>query len=106
MRVSPPESTITRAKLFDGLIEKCLRRILGGTLDTAVFKELQHPVTTSSDYPHLGMALTSVADTAAAAFNASSATCEKLTSMALTGSILQGQRGYSSAKQAYTAWAS
>ena len=31
LRVTPPEFTITGAKLFDGLIEKCLRRILGGT---------------------------------------------------------------------------
>ena len=94
------------AKLFDGLIEKCHGRILGGTLDKAVFKELQLPVNTSSDNPHLGIGLTSASDTAAAAFIASSTACGKLVSVALTGSILQGLRGYAFAKQAHAAWAS
>ena len=98
LRVTPPEPTITGAKLFDGLIEKCLRRILGGTFNTAVFKELQLPVSTSSDYPHLGIGLTSAADTAAAAFIASSAACDKLVSIALTGSMLQGLDGYAFAR--------
>ena len=106
LHVTPPESSITGAKLFDGLIEKCLRRILGGTLDTAVFKELQLPVNTSADYPHISIGLTSPPDTAAAAFIASSMACDKLVSMALTGSILQGLRGYPFAKQAHAAWAS
>ena len=105
-RVTPPESTITGAKLFDRLIEKCLRRILGCTLDTAVFKELQLPVTTPSDYPHLGIGPTSATDRAAAAFFPSSAACDMLVSMALTGSILQALRGYAFAKLAHAAWAS
>ena len=75
-------------------------------MDTAVFKEPQLPVITSSDYPHLGIGVTSAADTSAAAFIASSAACEKLVSMALTGSILQGLRGYAFAKQAHAALAS
>ena len=106
LRVTPPESTITGSKLFDGLIEKCLRRILGGALDTADFKELQLPVTTRFDYPHLGIWPTSAADTAAAAFIASSAAYDKLVSIALTGSILQGLRGYAFAKQTLAVWAS
>ena len=40
LRVTPPESIFTGAKLFDGLIEKCLRWILGDTWDTAVFEEM------------------------------------------------------------------
>ena len=106
LRVTLPESTISGAKLLDGLTEKCLRRILGATLNTAAFKEPQLPVTTSSDYPHLGTGLTSAADTVAAAFTASSATCDKLVCMAFTGSLLQGLRGYAFAKQAHVAWAS
>ena len=106
LRVTLPESTIMRVKLFDGLIEKFLRRILGGTLETAVFKELQLQVTTSSDYPQLGIGLTSAADTAVATFIASSAACDKLVSMALTGSILLGLHGYAFEKQAHAAWAS
>ena len=106
LRVTPPESTITGAKLFDGLIEKCLRLILGGILDTDVSKELQLPDTTSFDYPHICIGLTSAADTAAAAFIGSSAACDKLVSMAMAGSILQGPRGYAFAKQAHAAWAS
>ena len=90
--------TISGAKLFDGLIEKCLRRIWGGILDIAAFKELQRPVTTSFDYPHLGIGLTSAADTVAAAFIASSATCDKLVNMASTRSILHGLRRYAFAK--------
>ena len=103
LRVTPPESTITGAKPFDGLIEKCLRRILGGTLDTAVFKELQLPVTSSSDYPHLVIGLISAADIAAVAFIASSAACDKLVTMSLTESILQGLRGYAFVKHAHLA---
>ena len=83
-----------------------LRRILVGALDTAVFKELQLPLTTSSDYPHLGVGLISAADTAAAAFIASSTACEKLVSMALKGSTFQGLREYAFARQEHAAWAS
>ena len=39
-----------RSELFDGLLEKCLQRILGGTLDTAGFKGLQPLVQISSEY--------------------------------------------------------
>ena len=74
--------------------------------DTAVFKELHLPVIASSDCPHLGIGLNSAEDTAAAAFISSSAPCDKLVSMALTGSILQGLRGYAFAKRAHAAWAS
>ena len=75
-------------------------------MDTAVFKELQLLVTNSSDYPHLSIGLTSSADTGAAAFIASSAAYDKLVSMALTRSILQGLREYAFAKQAHAALAS
>ena len=92
LRVPPQESTIAGAKLFDGLIGKCLRRILPSTLDTVVFKERQLPITTSSHYLHLSIGLTSAADTAAADFITSSASCNKLVSMVSIGSTLQGLR--------------
>ena len=75
-------------------------------MDTSVFKEPQLRVTTGSEHPHLGIGLTYAADTAAAAFIASSADCDKLVSMVLTESILQGLCGYAFAKQAHAAWAS
>ena len=72
-------------------------------MDIAVFKELELPATTSSEYPHLGIGLTSAGDTAAAAFIASSAACDKPVSVAFTGSILQGLRGYAFAKEVQAA---
>ena len=40
-RVTPPDPAASGAGIFDNPLEKCMRRILGGTLDSEVFKELQ-----------------------------------------------------------------
>ena len=40
LRVTPADSAASGTALFDNLLEKCMRRILGGSLDPEVFKEL------------------------------------------------------------------
>ena len=90
LRVAPADSTASGAVVFDNLLEKCMRRILGGTLDYEVFKELQLPMKTDPEHPHLGIGLTSACDTAASAFISSAAGCNKLVEMALMGSAVKG----------------
>jgi len=67
LRTVPPSATARGAQLFDSMIELALRRLLGGSLPTNTFKELQLPVNTST----FGVGLTSAVLTASAAYFAS-----------------------------------
>ena len=89
LRVTPPGSTGSGAALFDNLMEKFMPRILGGTLDSEVFKELQIPMRTNPEHPHIGIGFTSACDTAASAFLSSASRCNKLVEMAVTGSAVK-----------------
>ena len=88
--MTPADSTASGAALFDNLLENCMRRILGGTLDSAVFKELQLLMKTNPEHPHIGIGLILACDTAASAFLSSASACNKLVEMALTGSAVRG----------------
>ena len=81
-----------------------MRRILGGTLDSEVFRELQFPMETNPEHPHIGIGLTSACDTAASAFPSSASCCNKLVYMEPTGSAAKGLGQYCFVKDAYDAW--
>ena len=82
-----------------------MRRILGGTLDSEVFKELQLPMKTNPERSHIGIGLTSACDIAASAFLSQASGCNKLVEMALTGSTVKGVGQCCFAKDAYDALA-
>ena len=69
-RVTPAECCMAGGKLYDTLVEEALRTMVGGTLDTAIFKELQllPTKTTSPEVRTLGLGLTSAFTTAPSAF--------------------------------------
>ena len=96
--MTPVDSAASGAALFDNLLEKCMRRILGGTLDSEVFKELQLPMKTNPEHPHVGIGLTSACDTAASAFLSSASCCNKLMEMAVIDSAAKGAEQYCFAK--------
>ena len=102
--MTPADSTASRAALFDNLLKKCMRRILGGTLDCEVFEELQLAMKTNPKHPHIRIGLTSAPDTAASAFLSSASACNKLVEMALMGSAAKGFGQYCFAKDACDAW--
>ena len=104
-RVTPPDSTASGAALFDNLLEECMRRILGGALDSEVFKELQLPMKTNPEHPHIGIRLTSAWGTAASAFLSSASGRNKILEMALTSSAVKRFGQYYFAEDAYDAWA-
>ena len=105
LRVTPGDPTASGAALLDNLMEKCMRRILGGTLDSEVLKELQRPLKTNPEHPHIGIGLTSACNIAASAFLSSASGCDKLVEKVLTGSAAMGLGQYYFAKDAYDAWA-
>ena len=88
--MTPVDSTASGAALFDNLLEKCMRRILGGAQESEVFKDLQLPMKTNHEHPHIGIGLPSACDTAASAFLSSTSGCKKLVEMALTDSAVTG----------------
>ena len=77
LRVTPVQCTKSGAQVFDDLVEKSLRHIVGGVLDTEIFRELQLPaeVKLNCQNPTLGLGLTSATTTAASAFLSSAASC-------------------------------
>ena len=81
-----------------------MRRIMGGTLHSEVFKELQLPMKTNPEHPHIGIGLISACDTPATAFLSSASACNELAEMAQTGSAVRGLDQYCFAKDAYDAW--
>ena len=78
IRVIPTHAALKGARLFDEIMEDALRRLLGGVLDSEMFKELQLPVNDKKDQPTFGVGLTSAANTAAAAFLASASLTKRL----------------------------
>ena len=68
----------------DTLVKEILRTMVGGALDTTVFKELQLPTKpTSAEVPTVGLGLTSAVTIVPSAFLASAAIC-----VALFGSMI------------------
>ena len=57
VRVTPVQGTKSGAELFDELVEKSLRHIVGGVLDIDIFRELQLPtdVKANCQNPTLGL---------------------------------------------------
>ena len=76
-RVTPVQCTKSCAQVFDKLVEKSLRHIVGGVLDTETFRELQLPtdVKPNCQNPTLGLGHTSATTTSAPAFLSSAASC-------------------------------
>ena len=81
-----------------------MRRILGGTLDSEIFKELQIPMKTNSEHQRIGIGLTSACDAVASAFFSSASSCNKLVDMSLPGSAVEVLGQYCFAEDAYDAW--
>ena len=105
LRVTPVECCMDGAKLYDTLVEETLRTMVGGTLDTLVFKELPLPTKpTSAGVPTLGLGLTSAVTIALSAFLASSASCNALVGSILGTSCPTSLMEYESATSAYYAW--
>ena len=78
--------------------------MVGGALDTAVFKELQLPTKpTSPEVPKLGLGLTSAVTTAPSAFLASAASCNALVGPMLGNSSSTALTTYERATSAYAA---
>ena len=91
-------------KLYDTLVEEALRTMVGGTFDTAVFKELQLPTKpTSPEVPTLRLSLTSAVTTALSAFLASAASCNALVGSMLGNSSSTALMAYERATSAYAA---
>ena len=79
--------------------------MVGGTVDTTVFKELQLPTKpTSAEAPTLRLGLTSAVTVAASAFLASAASCNALVGSMLGKSCPTSPMEYESATSAYYAW--
>ena len=59
LRVTTVQCTKSGAQVFDELVEKSLRHIVGGVLDTEIFRELQLPaeVKLNCQSPTLGLGL-------------------------------------------------
>ena len=74
---------------------------MGGTLDSRIYKELQLPFKTSSEFPHLEIRLTSAEETAASAFLLSAAGCSNLVEQSAMDTSLRGLDRDVSAKDAY-----
>ena len=92
-------------KLYDTLVEEALRTMVGGTLDSAIFKELHLPAKpTSPEVQTLGYGLTSTVTTAPSAFLASAASCNPLVGSMLGNSSSTELTAYERAKSAYAAW--
>ena len=105
LRVTPLECCTDGGKLYDNLVEKTLRTMVGGTLDTTVFKELQLPTRlTSAEVLNLALGPTSVVTIAQSAFLASSAGCNALVGSVLGKSCPTSLMEYESATRAYYAW--
>ena len=49
LRVTPPACTGPGALIFDRMMQSAQRTIVGGTLDSAIFRELQLPVAIKTD---------------------------------------------------------
>ena len=105
LSVTPADFTASRAGLVGNLLEKCMRSILGGALDSEVFKKIQLPMKTNPEHLHIGIRLSSACDTAASSVLPSASACNKLVEMAITGSAVKGIGRHSFAKNAYDAWA-
>ena len=105
LRVTPVECCMDGAKLYDTLVEETLRTMVGGTLDTIVFKELQLPTKpTSAEVPTPGLGLTSAVTTAPSAFLAPAASCNALVGSMLGTSCHASLMEYESATSGYSAW--
>eukprot|EP00171_Calliarthron_tuberculosum_P010506 IDg10506t1 len=76
LRCVPSTLVMRGAMLFDSMIEDALRRLLGGTLPHATFRELQLPVNTPQ--PSFGVGLQSAESCASAAFLCSQSLCARL----------------------------
>ena len=78
LRITPVQCTKSGAQVFGELEEKSLRHIVGGVLDSEIFRELQLPaeVRLNCQNPTLGLGLTSATTTAASAFLSSAASCK------------------------------
>ena len=66
LRTVPTSLASEEASLFDDLLLDCVREMVGGSLGTEVFCELQLPLSTTN--PCFGVGLTSAEDTASSAF--------------------------------------
>ena len=93
------------AKLYDTLVEETLRTMVGGTLDTFIFNELQLPTKhTSAEVPTMGLGLTSAVTSGPSAFLASAASCNALVGSMLGTSCQTSLMKYERATSAYYAW--
>ena len=106
LRVTPVQWTKSGAQVFDELVEKSIRHIVGGVLDTKIFRELQLPaeVKLNCQNPTLGLGLTSATTTAASTFLSSAASCNALVGKALGSRTPNELSAYLAAKFAYEAW--
>ena len=121
LRVPPVEVTKSGAQIFDKLVEKTLRHIVEGVLDTEIFRELQPPTDVKPNSqcptPRLGLTqrqkqrsgsivghLTSATTKAAVAFLFSAASCNALVGNALGIRVPNELSTYIAAKTAYEAW--
>ena len=105
LRVTLVDSISTVARLFDVFLESTFRRLVGGTLYSKIYKELQLPLKTSSEFPHLGIGLTSAEETATSVFLSSAVGCNNLVEQAVVDTSLKGLYLDVSAKEAYDVWA-
>ena len=105
LRGTPVECCVDDGKLYDTLVEETLRTMVGGTLDTTVFKELQLPTKpTSAEVPTLGFGLTSSDTIAPSACLASATSCNALVGSMLGISCPTSLMEYESATGTYYAW--
>ena len=103
LRVTPVEYCMVGGKPYDTLV--ALRTMVGGTLDTAIFKELQLLTKpTSPEVPTLGLGLTSAVITTPSAFLASASSCNALVGSMLDSSSWTALTAYERATSAYAAW--
>ena len=106
LRVTPVQCTKSGAQVFDELVEKSLRHIVGGVLDTEIFRELELPaeVKPNCENPTLGLGLTSATTTAASAFLSSAASWNALVGKTLGSRTPNELSAYLAAKTLYEAW--
>ena len=106
LRVTPVQCTKSGAQVFDESVEKSLRHVAGGVLDTELCGGLQLPsdVKPNCQNPTLGPGLTSATTTAASAFLSSAASCNALVGKALGSKTPNELSAYMAAKFAYEAW--
>ena len=106
LRVNPVQCAKSGANIFDELVEKSLRHIVGGFLDTEIFRELQLPadVKPNCENPALGLGLPSANTTAASAFLSFAASWNALVGNALGSRTPNEIPAYPPAKSAYEPW--